>query len=172
MRRLSFVAVLSISTALVFVACKREDTEAPAEPAVSEPEPEVEPEPEPEPEPEQDPEEIKVDQDVVSRDGFEARDLHCVIDVPTRGATGYILAGLTDADAALDACAPKGAAIKVEWSYVNNVAGNASVSASSQKMANCVAKAMGEVHAGVSAKCSAVLLLGDLTAATAAYDAR
>lgn len=175
---------LGLFVLLVFAAaCERSESSTPPEPtptvstpAEAEAEAEAEPEPEPEaelePTPEAEPEVSEIKQEVFSKDGFEARNLSCAINVPTRGADGYIAAGLVDADAALDACAPKGAAVQVSWEYLSGQAGNISVDATSSKLANCVAAAMGKVRAGVDASCSAVLLIGDAAGAAAAFEAR
>jgi outer membrane biosynthesis protein TonB len=171
---------LAVVLVAAMVACERSQPSTSPEPAPaasSEPssEPDPEPDPEPEPAPAAEPEEPEVSeikQSVFKKDGFEARDLQCALSVPTRGAEGYIAAGLADADAELDACAPKGAAIEVRWGYVSGQAGNVSVDAATSKQANCVAAAMKKVRAGVEANCSAILLIGDPTAAAAAYDAR
>jgi hypothetical protein len=188
MRRLSIASVLVLSLA----ACERAPSSTPPEsgggsevapsekPAIPDPEPALEPEPEAEsetdPEPESPPATAvsEVTEPVVEKDGFVARDLHCTLSDATVNGDRYILAGLTDpeVDAALDACAPKGAAIAVEWSYVSGQAADIAVVASSPKQASCIAAAMTKVRAGVSAECSAVLLVGDLTAATKAYEAR
>jgi hypothetical protein len=164
------------------VACDSSESSTPPEPTPTdsgssvEPQPEPEPEPEPEPasepEPEPEPEVMEFEEPVFSENGFEARNLECKFNSATRGGAGYIKAGLVDQDAALDACAPKGAAIDVTWGYISNQAQNVSVSAQSNTVAKCVMKAMGGVRAGVDATCSAVFLIGDVTAATAAFDAR
>lgn len=170
------LAVLLVATS---VACEPSKSTTPPEPSPAaskpEPEPELEPEPEPEPAPEpEEPEESEFATAVLSQGGFEARDLNCTLATPTRGAGGYITAGLVDpeVDAALDACAPKGAAIAVDWAYVSGQAGNINVVAKTSKQANCVAAAMGKVRAGVEGECSAILLIGDPAAAAAAYEAR
>jgi hypothetical protein len=135
--------------------------------------PEPEPEPQAEPEPEPEPEVTKFDAAELSEGGFEARNLHCSFNEPSSRAAGYITASLVDADAALDACAPKGAAIEVTWAYLNGPVGSISVVATNSKVANCVAAAMSNnVSAGVKASCSAVLLLGDPAGATAAFEAQ
>lgn len=180
----SRLAVLLITSVIATVACERSQPSTPPEPSpaktptevASEPDPQEEAEADPEPahtpsEPE-DPEISEIKEAVFKKDGFEARDFQCELSVPTRGADRYIAAGLADADAELDACAPKGAAIEVRWGYVSGQAGNVSVDAETSKQANCVAAAMKKVRAGVEANCSAILLLGDPTAAAAAYDAR
>jgi hypothetical protein len=172
---------LTVLLVAASLACEPSKSTTPPEPSPAEskpepePEPEVEPEPEPEPAPEPEPEEPEVSEfaeAVLSQGGFEARGLKCTFAEPTREGQGYIIAGLVDADAALDACAPKGAAIDVSWNYVSGQAGNIDVSAKTSKQANCVATAMGQVRAGIEAECSAVLLLGDPAAAAAAYEAR
>jgi hypothetical protein len=172
MQRLG-ITVLLLST---MVACDSSKSSTPPEPtptdATVEPQPEPEPEPEPEPAPEAEPEMMEFNEPAFSQDGFEARNLHCKFNSATRGGDGYIKAGLVDVDAALDACAPKGAAIDVEWGYISNQAQNISVSAESNSVVKCVMKAMGGVRAGVEANCTAVLLIGDTAAATAAFDAR
>ncbi|PRQ03438.1 hypothetical protein ENSA5_15990 [Enhygromyxa salina] len=145
------------------------EIEAEAEP---EAEAEAEPEPEAEPEAEAEAEVTQIDEAVFSKDGFEARDFHCSFDWPTRHAARYIAAGLADEDAALDACAPEGAAVEVEWSYAGGPTQNISVSAESSKIANCVTTAMTKVRAGVEGDCSAILLIGDPARAAAAYEAR
>ncbi|MFO7564158.1 MAG: hypothetical protein R6X02_16045 [Enhygromyxa sp.] len=174
MNRLGFTILLVFAA-----ACERSESSTTPEPtpAVSpaespaEPEPRIEPEPEPEPEPEQS-EETGLSEAVFSREGFEARNLNCSFNTPTSGGSGYIAAGLVDADAELDACAPKGAAVTVSWDYVSGGAANISVEATSPKLANCVAAAMTKVRAGVDANCSAVLLIGDSAGAAAAFEAR
>jgi hypothetical protein len=161
-------------------ACDSDKSSTTPEPASTsgaveqpQPEPEAEPEPEPEPEPVAEvAEPMEFKEASFSQDGFEARNFHCKLNAETKGAQGFIKAGLVDQDAALDACAPKGAAIEVTWSYISSAAQNVSVTATDAKQAKCITKAMGGVRAGVDATCSAVLLLGDLTAATAAFDAR
>lgn len=183
----SRLAVLLVSLiSFATVACERSQPTTSPEPSPAEtptevaPEPEAEAEAEAESEPEEpeepaepeEPEVSEIKEAVFKKDGFEARDFQCQLSVPTRGAVGYIAAGLADADAELDACAPKGAAIEVSWGYVSGQAGNVSVGAETSKQANCVAAAMKKVRAGVEANCSAILLLGDPTAAAAAYDAR
>jgi hypothetical protein len=180
MRRLSIASVLVLSLA----GCERAPSSTPpesgggSEVAASESapieEPEAEPAPEPEPEPEREAAVSEVAEPVLEKDGFVARDVQCTLSEATVNGDRYILAGLTDpeVDAALDACAPKGAAIQVEWSYVSGQAADIAVVATSPKQANCIAAAMTKVRAGVSAKCSAVLLVGDLAAATKAYEAR
>jgi hypothetical protein len=177
MHRLGLIVVLAAAA-----ACEPATSSTPPEPtpaaataeSPSEPEPESAPAPEPEsaPEPEPAPEVSKIDEPVYSKEGFEARDLHCTLETPTRGAAGYIAAGLVDADATLDACAPKGAAVEVSWAYISSMAQNVSVEAETSSLANCVMTAMASVRAGVDASCSAVLLIGDPAAAAAAYDAR
>ena len=165
------------------IACERSQPSTTPEPSVtpevtpepepaSEPTPEVEPEPEPAPEEPEEPEVSAIKEAVFEKDGFQARDLQCTLTVPTRGAAGYIAAGLAEQDAALDACAPKGAAIEISWGYVSGQARNVSVSAETSKQANCIMAAMGKVRAGVEANCSAIMLIGDPTGAAAAYDAR
>jgi hypothetical protein len=172
---------IGLSVLLVFAtaACDKSDSSNQPEPepapVAAEPEPESEPEPEPEPEPAPEPENPEVsDYDVptYSKDGFEARNLSCEFAEPTREGPGYIDASLRDADAALDACAPKGAAIDVEWAYLGGPTGEIDVAAGSKKQADCVAAALAKIRAGVTATCKATLLLGDTAAATAAFDAR
>jgi hypothetical protein len=177
MQRLGVTVLLT----LAMVGCDSSESTTPPEPtptdAVVEPQPELESEPVSEPEPETtaeaEPEVMAFEEPVFSQDGFEARNLECKFNSATRSAAaGYIKAGLVDVDAAIDACAPKGAVIDVTWGYISNQAQNISVSAQSNTVAKCVMKAMGGVRAGVEANCSAVLLIGDVTAATAAFDAR
>jgi hypothetical protein len=172
---------LGSTVLLIFcvVACDSDKSSTPPEPTSTtgaveqpQPEPEAEPEPEPEPEPAEVAEPMEFSEASFSQDGFEARNFHCKLNAETKGAQGYIKAGLVDQDAALDACAPKGAAIEVTWSYVSSAAQNVSVVGQNASQAKCITKAMAGVRAGVDASCSAVLLLGDLTAATAAFDAR
>jgi hypothetical protein len=177
MHRLGLVVVFITAA----VACERSQSSTPPEPTPSASTTEVAPAPEPAPEPEpelvpapepDEPEVSEIKQAVFSKDGFEARDLQCALTVPTRGAEGFIAAGLADQDAALDACAPKGAAIEISWGYVSGQARNVSVSAETSKQANCVMAAMAGVRAGVEASCSAIMLLGDPAGAAAAYEAR
>lgn len=173
------ITVLLLSS---MVACDSSKSSTTPEPTPSdsgstvqpqpEPEPAPEPEPEPEPAPEAEPEVMAFEEPAFSQDGFEARNLKCTFNSSTRSGPGYIKAGLADVDAALDACAPKGAAIDVTWGYISNQAQNISVSAPNNTVVKCVMKAMGGVRAGVEANCSAVLLIGDVAAATAAFEAR
>jgi hypothetical protein len=178
MHRLGFALVLAVAT----LACEKSQTPPPVEPepaaepapptAVDEPEPE--PESTPEPAPTAEPEVSQFDATEFSEAGFEARDVHCTFEEPSSKATGYIKASLVDADAALEACLSKGgAAIRVEWKYIGGPTSDISVDAENQKVANCVANVVAKnISAGVKASCSAVFLLGDTTAAAAAYEAR
>jgi hypothetical protein len=140
----------------------------------SAPDPEPEPEPEPEPAPQEEPEVTSLSEPVLSQDGFEARNLQCSFGVPTRGAAGFIVAGLVDPEVVglLDACAPKGAAVEVSWGYVSAHARNVSVVAENSKMAKCVMTAMDKVRAGVDATCTAIILIGDDAGAAAKFEAR
>ncbi len=147
-----------------------DSTTEPAAQPEAEPAAEAEPEPAAEPEPEAEPEVSEIDEAVFSKDGFEARDLHCSLGEPTRNAARYIAAGLADQDAALDACAPEGAAVEVNWVYLGGPTGDISVVAETSSLANCVTQAMAKVRAGVEADCRAVILIGDPAGATAAYD--
>lgn len=142
------------------------------EPA-DEPEPADAPEPADEPEPAGEPEVSQFVAEEFSEGGFVARNLRCEFEQASSVATGYIKASLVDADAALDACVSKGAAIQVSWKYIGGPSSDISVDGENQKVANCVANAVANnVSAGVRASCSAVFLLGDSAAATASFDSR
>ena len=178
MHRLGFVVLLVAATPLA-LACDKsqpQPTQDP-EPATDAPPPQPEPETEPEPEPEpevaapSEPEVSSFDADQFSEGGFEARHVHCTFDDPSSKATGYIKASFADADAAFDACAPKGAAIEVTWDYMGGPVGNISVVTENQKVANCMGSAMtNSLSAGVHATCSAIFLIGDIAGATAAFE--
>jgi hypothetical protein len=176
MHRLGFAVLLAAAT----LACDKSQTPPTQEPepavdAPPQPEPEAEPEPEPEPEPAPaaEPEVSEFKAETFSEGGFEARNLNCSFDEASSKATGYVKASLVDADAALDACAPKGAAIEVSWDYVGGPVGNISVVAENQKVANCVGAAMSKnVSAGLHASCTAVFLIGDTAGATASFEKR
>jgi hypothetical protein len=178
MRRLGFAVLLAAAT----LACDKSQTPPPREPEPTvappsqpepEEEPEAEPEPEPEPAPAAEPEVSSFNAETFSEGGFEARFINCSFDEPSSKATGYIKASLVDADAAIDACAPKGAAIDVTWDYAGGPASNISVVAENQKVANCVGAAISKnVSAGLHASCTGVFLIGDLAGATASFDKR
>ena len=187
MHRLGSAPTLALSCVLLLglAACDGGEPTTPPEPDATaqadaappaEPEPELEPEVEAEPEPEPEPApaaERDYKEGTISKDGFEARALDCKLNDAVEGARGFTIAGLSKQDAAFDACAPKGAVVDVEWNFVSNASTDISISAESGKVASCVGAAFAKVRAGVgSGKCSVTLLIGDATAAAAAYDAR
>lgn len=174
MHRLGFAVLLAAAT----LACDKSQTPPTQEPQPTvdappqtEPESEPEPEPEPEPAPAAEPEVSEFKAATFSEGGFEARNLNCSFDEPSSKATGYVRASLVDADAALDACAPKGAAVDASWDYAGGPVNNISVGAENQKVANCVSAAMSNhLSAGLHASCTAVFLIGDIAGATASFE--
>lgn len=92
--------------------------------------------------------------------GFSVRDLACRMTETDPMAVAEVVDGLAGQRAALDACAPGGAAAPVSWSYRDGKAGQVRVEVADAKVAACVRKAVAAARASQTASCSATLLIG------------
>lgn len=101
-------------------------------------------------------------------DGLNVRELDCTLEGGGLLAQIVVVGGLATQRQALDACAPEGAAFKVGWTWAEGVTSKVTVDDGPDKARSCVAAAVGAVEAPMAGRCSAVLLVGDLSAAEAA----
>lgn len=106
-------------------------------------------------------------------DGQEVRDLTCNLESGGLLASMVVVGALSKHKAALDACAPQGAAFRVSWTWTGGATvGVTSVSASDADLASCVVGVLQQsLEAPVNGQCTATLLAGEATAAAAAADA-
>ena len=97
-------------------------------------------------------------------DGLAVRALECTLDQGGFLAAATIVGSLAQQDAALDACAPEGAAFAVTWTWGADA--GAAVTASSKVSANaCVQAALVGTTSALNGQCSAVVLVGRATLA-------
>lgn len=92
--------------------------------------------------------------------GLTVRDLACRMVETDAMAVAEVVDGLAGQRAALDACAPAGAAVPVTWSYQGGQAGAIKVERADKKVAACVRKAVSAARASQTASCTATLLIG------------
>lgn len=106
----------------------------------------------------------------LSVNGQEIRHLKCVLKNADFFASMIVAAGVAAEKKALDACAPEGAAFRVEWKWKGGKASDVKVTAASAEKAKaCVVKALGQTTA-TDADCSAVILVGELKGAEKAAE--
>lgn len=105
-------------------------------------------------------------------DGLEVRQLQCELEDGGLLASMLVVGALSQHKAALDACAPEGAAFKTTWTWAAGQTSGVSVDLSSKPAKNaCVTKVLGDqVQAPVTGTCSAVILVGEAAAAGKAAD--
>ena len=106
-------------------------------------------------------------------DGLEVRDLQCELEDGGLLASMLVVGALSQHKAALDACAPEGAAFKTTWTWASGQTSGVSVDQSSKPAKNaCVTKILDDqVQAPVTGTCTAVILVGEAVAAGKAADA-
>ena len=111
--------------------------------------------------------EVQVSVAEMSVDGLAVRALECTLDKGGFLAAATVVASLAQQDAALDACAPEGAAFAVKWTWGSGA--EAAVTASSKAAASdCIQAALTSTSSALNGQCTAVILVGDEAAAAAA----
>lgn len=108
----------------------------------------------------------------VEADGQRMQQLACRAErLPLLGALA-VVAGVAEQKRALDRCAPKGGAVALTWTFHDGEAEDITVrGTSSEQAGRCVAKAMRKVGAPFSARCGAIVLVGDRAGADRAASA-
>jgi len=99
----------------------------------------------------------------ITADGFVMRDLGCKVE---GGGLGVLMlgpaiaGGLSKKKAALDACAPKGADVRVRFTLAGGKVSSAEAKADDAKVEACVVKAVKTMPAVADGTCAATLHLG------------
>ena len=109
---------------------------------------------------------IQVDQMTI--DGVDVRALRCELEKGGLMASVSVVAAVAGQKAALDACAPTGAASQVKWTWAGGATSSVHVAQSSApETAACVNQAMSTITTDVVGVCEAVILSGPTEAAEA-----
>jgi hypothetical protein len=104
-------------------------------------------------------------------DGLAVRALVCDLDDGGMFAVMAVVGALAKKKKTLDACAPKGGAFRVAWTWAGGKTTTAEVKASSlSKKDACVAKALRKASTGPQGTCEAIVLVGKAKAAQRAAD--
>ena len=102
-------------------------------------------------------------------DGLTLKDLSCSLDSGGLFASALVVGALAKEKTSLDACAPGGAAVELEWTWADGKASKAEAKrASGVEKAACVASVVMAVPAPANGTCRATVLVGEPTAAAAA----
>ena len=110
---------------------------------------------------------IQVEQ--MNIDGVEVRSLRCDLEKGGLMASMTVVAAIAGQKAALDACAPAGAASQVKWTWAAGATSGVSVvQSSAPETAGCVNKAMTTITTDIVGTCEAVIFSGPAEAAAAA----
>ena len=113
--------------------------------------------------------EVQVSVGEISVDGLSVRSLECTLDKGGFLAAATVVGSLAQQEAALDACAPEGAAFAIRWTW--GISAEASVTAASKASASdCIQAALTSTSSSLNGQCSAVILVGDEVAAAAAAE--
>ncbi|MFZ6184131.1 tetratricopeptide repeat protein [Nannocystis pusilla] len=104
--------------------------------------------------------------------GLTVHELSCRMPQTDPLALAEALEGVAAHKAALDACAPAGAAVTVAWSYRGGRAGLVRVDAADPKLAGCVRKAVERARSSLTASCAATVLIGEAAGARKALAER
>jgi len=114
--------------------------------------------------------ETSISVDAISVDGLSVRALSCSLEKGGLLASAMVVGALSSKKAALDACAPGGAAFSATWTWGAETV-VASVSGSKPDATDCVTAALKDIPSPVVGTCSALVLTGEPAAAAAAADA-
>lgn len=115
---------------------------------------------------------MKLNVDSLSADGQEVRRLSCDMEDGGLMATLTIVSTLAKQKAALDRCAPKGAAFATKFTWKGKAASDIKVTgAATAEQNSCVAKVLAQITPPTDGTCSVIVLVGASKAANAAADA-
>jgi len=107
--------------------------------------------------------------DEMTVDGLSMKSLSCSLERGGLFGPMVVVAAVAGNDEALDTCAPGGAAFKASWTWKGGKTVAVDITeASDPTRANCVEEALKSVTADLEGTCTAVILVGDETAARAA----
>jgi hypothetical protein len=104
--------------------------------------------------------------------GLTVHELSCRMPQTDPLALAEALEGVAAHKAALDACAPAGAAVAVAWTYRGGRAALVRVDGADPRLAGCVRKAALRARSSLTASCAATLLIGEATGARKALAER
>ncbi len=103
-------------------------------------------------------------------DGLALRDLHCELSGGGLFASMAVAAQLSSQSDAFNACHPSGAAIRLAWTWQGEQLVNPSVVSSSAPAGDrCMTSTLAVIRSPLSGSCEATFLVGESTAADAAY---
>lgn len=109
--------------------------------------------------------------ETVAVNGVELRAVHCDLNSGGLMASIGVVASVAEQKAALDACAPAGAAAQVGWTWKDGKVAETTVQRMEGKAAaSCIQAALKRTVSGIDGACQAVILLGPPEAATKAAD--
>ena len=115
---------------------------------------------------------MKLNVDSLSADGQEVRKLSCDMEDGGLMATLTIVSTLAKQKAALDRCAPKGAAFATKFTWKGKAASDIKVTGTATAQQNsCVAKVLAQITPPTDGTCSVIVLVGDPKVAQAAAEA-
>lgn len=120
--------------------------------------------------------ELTLDGEMISVDGLEVRQMHCELSASDEDAGGMamleLVASMADRKAAIDACAPNGAAFRVALDFGGESGTTVQVMAAAgpQSAPACLDTALREVMGPQSGRCTAVLLVGEAIPAAQAAE--
>ena len=115
---------------------------------------------------------MRLNVDSLSADGQEVRRLSCDMEDGGLMATLTIVGTLAKQKAALDRCAPKGAAFATKFTWKGKSASDIKVTgAATAEQNSCVAKVLGKITPPTDGTCSVIVLVGEQKAAQAAAQA-
>ncbi len=102
----------------------------------------------------------------MSVDGLKMKNLSCQLEQGGMFALLSIMGSLSKFKKELDACAPEGAALKLEWKFsANKIQAVKVIQGSAQNQNTCVEKALLFRPFAESGACSGILLMGNALAA-------
>lgn len=108
---------------------------------------------------------MTIQMDSITADGVELRDLSCEVEQGGFLAPTLVVAALASHKAAIDACAPAGAAFSLKWNWTTSTPTVEVADSSDRARDACVADVVRKAEAPVVGTCSAILLAGEPTAA-------
>lgn len=114
---------------------------------------------------------MTLNMDTVAVNGVELRAVRCELNSGGLLASIGVVASVAEQKAALDACAPAGAAAQVGWTWKDGKAAETTVQRiEGSAQSACIQAALKRTVSGIDGVCQAVILLGPAEAATKAAD--
>lgn len=112
---------------------------------------------------------MKLNVDSLSADGQEVRQLSCEMEEGGLMATLTIVGTLAKQKAALDRCAPNGAAFATKFTWKGRATSDVKVTGPATAQQNsCVAKVLAQITPPTQGTCSVIVLVGNTKGAQAA----